>query len=481
MKNKQKEKNVRVRFAPSPTGYLHIGNLRAAIFNWLFAKHHGGKFLIRVEDTDLQRSKQEYKDYMLASLAWMGIDYDEPIVTQSERVDVHKKMIDRLIQEGKAYRCFCTDQETEQRKKEASGYDDLFSGYDGFCYSRRSEDIDVKRPFVVRFRLPRDKKAVVFEDLIRGTIQVDIDQFDDFIIARSDGTPMYNLAVVVDDDFMKVTHIIRGEDHISNTPKQIMLCEAFGFTLPKFAHVPLILGPSGDKLSKRDAAVSVLDYRDQGFLPEALLNYLVRLGWSHGDQEVFSKKELISYFDLDHVGKTGAIFDIDKLLWLNGVYMRDMPAENLKEIIAKDLAVDFQKRFSFWNEQQMVKLIGLYKERTKTLQELLECLDLLYKGPEEYELAAFERWVTEKTSTHLEQLISTLAQQDQFEHDLLATTIKNLCKDIGIKLVALAQPIRLSLTGSSASPGIFELLEIVGKQESLRRLERFLNFIQRKK
>ena len=475
MKNLKKE-NIRVRFAPSPTGYLHIGNLRAAIFNWLFARHHGGKFLLRVEDTDRERSKQEYKDYMLDSLQWMGMDYDE-LVTQSEHIDEHKKMIDKLIDEGKAYRCYCTQEEIEQRKKDNLGHDDLFAGYDGFCAHRTSEE-DTNKPYTVRFKLPKDKNSITFDDLIRGPITFELDQFDDFIIARSDGTPMYNLVAVVDDNFMKITHIIRGEDHISNTPKQIMLYEAFGFKVPEFAHVPLIVGPSGDKLSKRDAAVSVLEYRDQGYLADALFNYLVRLGWSHGDQEIFTKKELIAYFDLDHVGKKGAVFDVDKLLWLNGVYMREMLAAEIEKTISQDLKIDLQSTLSGWSSKNILRLIDLYKERTKTLKELIASLELLHQGPKDYDKAAIEKWVGEKTHEHIEKLIVVLEAKDAFEHGQLAGAIKGLCKDIGIKLVALAQPIRLSLTGTSASPGVFELLEIVGKEESVNRLKNFLKKIE---
>jgi len=480
MENVKKEQ-VRVRFAPSPTGYLHIGNLRAAIFNWLFARHNNGKFLLRVEDTDKERSEQKYKDYMLDSLKWMGMNYDE-LVTQSERGDEHKKMIDKLIDEGKAYRCYCTQEEIEQRKKDNLGHDDLFAGYDGFCDpaygSKNTEDIK-HRPYTVRFKLPKDKKSITFHDLIRGPITFELDQFDDFIIARSDGTPMYNLGVVVDDHFMKITHVIRGEDHISNTPKQIMLYEAFGFKVPEFAHVPLILGPSGDKLSKRDAAVSVLEYRDQGYLADALFNYLVRLGWSHGDQEIFTKKELIAYFDLDHVGKKGAIFDVDKLLWLNGVYMREMSAIEIEKKISHNLNIDLQNKFPGWSSEYILRLIDLYKERTKTLQDLIASLELLHQGPEDYDKAAVEKWVHEKTDEHITKLVEMLEAQEIFEHDQLAESIKVLCKDMGIKLVALAQPIRLSLTGTSASPGVFELLGIVGKKESIDRLKKFLSFINK--
>jgi len=473
----ENQKKVRVRFAPSPTGYLHIGNLRAAIFNWLFARHHDGKFLLRIEDTDKERSKKEYQDYMLESLNWMGIDFDEEAVVQSDRIDIHKQVIDKLLKEGKAYKCYCTQEQIEKRQKEAFGHQDLYSGYDRFCKNREITPEDKNKPFVTRFKLPEDKKSITFDDLIRGPITFEIDQFDDFIIARSDGTPMYNLVVAVDDDFMNITHVIRGEDHISNTPKQIMLYEACGFKIPEFAHVPLILGPSGDKLSKRDAAVSVLEYRNQGYLSESLFNYLVRLGWSHGDQEIFTKKELISFFDLDHVGKKGAIFDIDKLLWLNGVYMREKTTQDIKKLIVNDIGFDFSNKFKSWNENKILRLIDLYKERSKTLKELVDHLILLYNGPTEFDKDAVEKWIQEKTPEHVKALIDLLNANDDFTHDVLAQSIKNLCKEFGIKLVALAQPIRIALTGGSASPGVFELLEIVGKGESVKRLKNLLEKI----
>jgi len=464
------KKNVRVRFAPSPTGYLHIGNLRAAIFNWLFARHYDGTFLLRIEDTDKERSKREYCDYMLESLQWIGIDFDGEPVVQSERMDIHKKIIEKLIDQDKAYKCYCTQEEIEARQH------DIFSGYDGFC--KTNKNMKKEASYVVRFKLPEEKK-ITFNDLIRGEITFDANQFDDFIITRSDGTPMYNLVVVVDDDFMKITHVIRGEDHISNTPKQIMLYQACGYNVPQFAHVPLILGPSGDKLSKRDAAVSVLEYRDQGILPEALFNYLVRLGWSHGDQEVFTRKELVDYFDLDHVGKKGAIFDTDKLLWLNGVYMRDKLAVDLKKIIEQDLQFDFSQECSSWDKSQIIKLIDLYKGRVKTLKELIDQLVLLHQGPTGYDKPAIAKWVDNNTKNYIGVLIDLLEKQTDFTHDLLAASIKNLCKMLEIKLVALAQPIRISLVGSSASPGVFELLEIVGKQESIKRLKNFLKKIEK--
>ena len=474
-KIKSGQNNVRVRFAPSPTGHLHIGSVRAAMFNLLFARHHGGSFLLRVEDTDTARSKQEYTDSIMEALAWCGIDYDETPVIQSSRIVEHKKMVATLVNDGKAYRCYCTPEEIIERQKARDGYNDLFSMYDGACRKRQVSDKDEKKSFVVRFKVPREQKSISFDDCIRGQISIDIDQFDDFIIARSDGTPMYNLVVVIDDAFMKISHVIRGEDHISNTPKQIMLYRACGFDIPKFAHLPLILGPSGDRLSKRDAATSVLDYKKDGYLPAALFNYLVRLGWSHGDQEIFTRQELVSYFSLEKVGKKGAIFDPAKLLWLNGVYLRRMESSAIERCIVKDIDPKLMNKLSNWTSAQRATLIDLYKERVKTLKDLAQQLLVLHNGPRDFDDKAIKKWIKPETKEHLERLVAVLEKTESFTHDDLAHAIKALCKDLSIKLVALAQPIRIALTGTSASPGIFVLLEIVGKKEVVNRLTALSN------
>ena len=477
MERMKNNSEVRVRFAPSPTGHLHIGGVRAAMFNWLFARNAGGKFLLRIEDTDLERSKQEYTDSILEALAWCGLDYDEPPVIQSERIESHKQVVRQLLEEGKAYCCYCTPEEIAERQKVRNGHSDLFSMYDGACWECNQSETGDEKQFVVRFKVPREKEKIIFEDLIRGTITFDVDQFDDFIIARSDGTPMYNLVVVLDDAHMSVSHVIRGEDHISNTPKQIMLYQACGLSVPQFAHLPLILGPSGDRLSKRDAATSVLDYRKNGFLPEALFNYLVRLGWSHGDQEIFSRQEMISHFSLNQVGKKGAIFDPVKLAWLNGVYIRETKDSELLERTVSDVEPALYKKLTGWTEEQILTLIGLYKDRVKTLDEMIGQLVLLHNGPQKFDIDAVQKWVKPETSQHLKKLIDLFGDIDQFSEKNLSEQIKVLCKLLGIKLVALAQPIRIALTGTSASPGIFALLSIVGKQTSLDRLNGLLEYL----
>lgn len=464
--------SVRVRFAPSPTGHLHIGGLRTALFNWLFARHHNGTFLIRVEDTDITRSKEEYKESQLASMAWAGITHDESLVIQSARVGEHRAVAQHLLQEGKAYRCYCPPQ------KEDGDTDQAYYKYDGHCRNLAPDQQDATKPYSIRFKIPSNRQAITFQDLVRGEITIELDQLDDFIIIRSDGSPMYNFVVVIDDAFMRITHVIRGEEHISNTPKQILLYEACGYVQPVFAHLPMILGPDGTKLSKRNAATSVLEYKHAGYLPEALCNYLARLGWSHGDQEIFSLDELIRYFSLDHVGKKGAIFDPQKLDWMNSVYMKECSGQKLLEIMIRDVGYDAYMEYANWSQEQILGFIDLYKERLFTVQGLVRALKNMHEGPQHYDDTALATFVTEGTSRYLTELIPLLTMQDDFSAGTLTQLIKDLCKQLNIKLVALAQPIRIALTGSSASPGVFELLSLLGRKVSVERLQRFLAILR---
>ena len=467
------DKKVRVRFAPSPTGHLHIGGLRTALFNWLFARHHGGAFLLRIEDTDFERSTQEYRDSILHSFAWTQLEHDEEIVTQSERIAEHQKVAEQLIKEGKAYRCFCSPEEVVARYGKAHS-DDAFVMYDGYCRNRIAEVGDDERQHVVRFKLPRDRQEVSFNDLIKGTITFSLDQFDDFIILRSGGFPMYNFVVVVDDAFMRITHIIRGEEHIINTPKQILLYEACGYTLPEFGHLPLILGPSGEKLSKRDGATSVVEYRREGYIAHALLNYLARLGWSHGDQEIFSLSELIEHFSLDPIGKKGAIFDFEKLAWVNSVYLKAMTDEQILDAIISDVNTDFMTNQCVTRTAQEVKqVIALYKERVKTLKQMVEEIDIVFNGAHGHNQDDMQKWITPETKSHLSAMIEALEKQIEFTHDTCAATAKELATQLGIKLVNLLQPIRLALLGKASGPGVFDLLAIMGKEEAIQRLKAF--------
>lgn len=469
---------VRVRFAPSPTGNLHIGGLRTALFNWLFARHNNGKFLLRIEDTDLERSKQEYLDAILHAMNWAKIDYDEELVIQSARVEEHKEVIEQLVKEKKAYRCYCTQAEIEARL--AAAHADLeHAKYDGYCRNRTVTPDLQNKLFVIRFALP-DVQEITFNDLIRGSVTFNKDQFDDFIIARSDGSPMYNFVVVVDDAFMNITHVIRGEDHISNTPKQIMLYQACGYAIPQFAHLPLILGKTGEPLSKRDAATSVMEYQQLGYIPDALVNYLVRLGWAHGDQEIFTRQELISYFSLDHVGKKGSVFDMTKLGWVNSMYMRDLPDQALYEQI-KEIRPRFGLELSKWNDEQILAFIALYKQRTKTIVELADELKSLYELSTPYLVEDISAWVTQATIEHLRAVAVALENAKDFSLEAVTQLVKDCAKQYDLKIVNLAQPIRIALLGKASGPAVFEMIALLGKEETVKRLHALLKFLDANK
>lgn len=460
---------IRVRFAPSPTGYLHLGSLRVALFNWLYARHNKGQFIIRIEDTDLNRSESKYVDSILIPLKWVGIESDEPITFQSQRLELYNKVLNYMLEKNLAYRCFCSEKESNQNVE--------YKKYEGTCRNRLINQIDLQSPHVIRFKLPENIDKIEFNDLIRGDITFDIDQFDDFVIFRSDGMPTYNFAVVVDDNSMNITHILRGEEHISNTPKQILLYQACGFRVPLFGHLPLILSPDGGKLSKRHAATSVDFYQKEGFLPDALCNYLVRLGWAHGDQEIFSKEEMIKYFTLENVSKHGAIFDIKKLEWVNGVYIRNSSSQYLFDYITENIDADVFKNLNHWSQDKILKSIDLYKDRVRTLKELLLFIVELYNEPHNLELHNLDQWANENSISILKKLISSLDMQDNFSHENISLDIKILCKEFGIKLPEIAQPIRLALTGKVSSPGIFDIIILLGKKESIQRIKVFVEFL----
>lgn len=471
------QSSLRVRFAPSPTGHLHIGGLRAALFNWLYARHNGGTFLIRIEDTDLERSKPEYTQSILASFSWCNIHSDEPIVIQTERNAEHQKVIQELLAKGRAYRCYCS--QTDVTTRHGVDPEDPFTAvkYDGRCRNRAASADDAGKPYAIRFALPQDRTTITFNDLIRGSVTFDMDQFDDFIIARSDGSPMYNFVVVVDDHHMKISHVIRGEDHISNTPKQIFLYEACGFPVPQFAHLPLILGPEGNRLSKRDAATSVLEYRLNGYLPDALLNYLVRLGWAHGDQEIFTREELISFFSLDAVGKKGSIFDQAKLDWINGTYIRQQTPQSLLTYIHDHMDADFAEACKGWDDHKICASIALYQDRVATLREMIQEIRLLHAGPFEYTQEDLAAWASSpEQKQHMQELKKACARMTVWSKDAISSELKELSKEHNLKLVALAQPLRLALIGKTAGPGVFDMAALVGQQETVQRLERLCSY-----
>lgn len=469
---------VRVRFAPSPTGNMHIGGLRTALFNWLFARHAGGTFLVRIEDTDRERSEEKYVKALLDALLWVGIESDEVSIFQSERQDAYHAVLNQLLQSGKAYRCFCTSEEVEARVRQ-SGVTDEHYRYDGFCRFLPLIENET-RSYGVRFAIPEEVKSIEVSDLIRGHVVFERDQLDDFIIFRSDGTPMYNFAVVVDDNYSGITHIIRGEEHLSNTPKQILLYQACGYPIPQFAHIPMILAPDGSKLSKRHGAVDVLSYRNEGYLPDALINYIVRLGWAYGDQELFTRSEMIASFSLEGVGKKAAIFDHQKLAWMNGVYLRDLSPEVIIPLLATTQVVElFKKIIENYSHDTVVEAIRLYQPRVKTLVELVQQMGALFEGPTEYNAEDVAKWITPAGSTVslLRTILQLLEPCEPFDAVTIGALIKSLCDQEGLKLVACAQPLRIALTGGASSPGVFELLALLQKEKSLARIKAFAGFL----
>ncbi|HYA12291.1 MAG TPA: glutamate--tRNA ligase [Thermodesulfovibrionales bacterium] len=472
---------IRVRFAPSPTGHLHLGGARTALFNWLFARHHKGNFVLRIEDTDRTRSTEEYIETILEGMKWLGLDWDEGPYRQMDRFDIYSSYANKLLQEGKAYYCYCSSEELEKRRQEA-----LAQGkspkYDGRCRNIRriqgAEDSRVQSEnAAIRFMMPQEGETVV-DDLIRGKIVFDNVQLDDLIIVRSDGTPTYNFCVVVDDVDMNITHVIRGDDHLNNTPKQIHIYKALGYTIPAFAHLPMILGSDKTRLSKRHGATSVTAYKETGYLPDAFINYLARLGWAHGDQEIFTRDEMVEYFSLGDVGKSAAVFNPEKLLWLNSQYIKNSPSEKLVKLV-----MPFLIRENVIHEGQTLdkewlsKAIDTLKERAKTLVELTHGLRFYITEDIEYDRKAKTKFLNENSLPYLIDVKEELSRLDKFTALEIEKAFASLVEKHNIKLGNLAQPVRVAVTGKAESPGIFEVLEILGKEKVLKRLERAIETI----
>jgi glutamyl-tRNA synthetase len=467
---------IKTRFAPSPTGHLHIGGARTALFNWLFARSRGGSFVLRIEDTDRTRSTEEYIESIVESMRWLGLDWDEGPFRQTERLDIYRKHIDGLIEKGLAYHCYCTPDELEERRNEAQKKG-LPLGYDRRCRDLK-EALPGRTPSV-RFKMPLMGQVAV-EDMVKGKVTFENEQLDDLIIMRSDGTPTYNFVVVVDDVEMGITHVIRGDDHLNNTPKQIHIYKALGYDMPVFAHLPMILGQDKARLSKRHGAASVIAYRDAGYLPGALVNYLVRLGWSHGDQEVFSREELLEYFSFKNVGKSAAVFNPEKLLWLNGEYIKSAPPEKLGELarpfLLKDGAIEEGAELdSEWLSGAIRTLV----ERCRSLVELANALRYYILEHVEPETKAREKFLNQKNLENLKEVYNMLEAVDDFGAESLQAAFKSLMERLGVKLGALAQPVRVALTGKTESPGIFEVLEVIGKEKALKRLRKAIEAIER--
>ncbi|MFZ6007668.1 MAG: glutamate--tRNA ligase [Nitrospirota bacterium] len=464
-------KQIRVRFAPSPTGHLHIGGARTALFNYLFARHNNGAFVLRIEDTDRSRSTEEYIEAIIEGMRWLKLDWDEGPYRQTDRFDIYRSYVERLLNEGKAYKCYCTPEELEQRRQEA-----LAQGktpkYDGRCRNL-SEPIPDK-PSAIRFKMPQEGRTVV-NDLIKGVVEFENNQLEDLIIMRSDGTPTYNFVVVVDDIDMEITHIIRGDDHLNNTPKQIHIYRAFGWEPPAFGHLPMILGADKTRLSKRHGATSVMAYKDMGYLPDALVNYLVRLGWAYGDQEVFTKDELIKYFSLENIGKSAAVFNPEKLLWLNSQYIIKEDAKNLAE-----MAIPFLIKEGIISEGQeldmewLSRAVNSLKERVRTLVELANSLKYYILDYVEIDPKAKEKFLKPENIRHLSELKELLSGLSDFTAGEIEKVFHAFAEKHGLKLGSIAQPVRVAITGGTASPGLFEVLEIVGKDKILKRLSRVI-------
>jgi len=463
---------VRTRFAPSPTGYLHVGGARTALFCYLFARKHGGQLVLRIEDTDLERSTAESVNAILEGMNWLGLDYDEGPFYQTQRFDRYDEVIEELLAKGLAYRCDCPKERLDALREEQMARR-IKPRYDGHC---RAREVDPAKPHVIRFRNP-DEGDVAVEDLIRGRMIFRNRELDDLIIRRSEGSPTYNLTVVVDDMDMGITHVIRGDDHVNNTPRQMNILQALGKEPPGYAHLPMILGGDGSRLSKRHGAVSVIAYRDQGYLPEALLNYLVRLGWSHGDQEVFSLEEMIDLFDIDQVNKAASSFDTNKLNWLNQYYLQHGDPHRIARLLSPHmgrLGIDPS------TGTDLVAVVEAQAARAKTLVELAEISAFVYRDFEDYEEAAAKKHLRPGAREPLERVrtaLELLALED-WEPVTLAHTVERTAAELDLSLGKVAQPLRVALVGRAASPGIDLTLQLVGKEATLRRIDRALAYIR---
>ena len=482
---------VRVRFAPSPTGYLHIGGARTALFNWLFARKMGGKLILRIEDTDVARLKEDSVSQILTSLKWLGINWDEgPEVGgdygpyyQSERFDIYRKYCQQLVDEGKAYYCFCTPEELEaQREKQRQAKQP-------FRYARTCRDltpeevkarIDACASYSVRLKIPAEGSVVV-HDLIHGDVTFNMDQYDDFVIMKSNGIPTYNFAVVIDDHLMGMTHVMRAEEHLSNTPKQLLVYQAFGWEPPKFGHMSMILAPDRSKLSKRHGATSVEEFRSQGFVAEAIVNYLTLLGWGPGDErEIFSLQDTVELFELEQMSKKAAIYDTKKLTWMNGQYLSELPLEKIlpevKPFFVKDGYVD--EAWFAENEEYFAKLVDTVRVRVKTLQEIADASDYFFKDVESYDEKGVAKHFKPETVALLEECIAAVEADDVYSLETTEAAYNKIAADNNLALGKVIHPTRLALTGRTVSPGMFDVMVLLGKEKTLARLHKAVEFIK---
>ncbi len=458
---------VRMRFAPSPTGFLHIGGVRTALFNWLFARQQKGVFILRIEDTDQTRSTEESIQAIIEGMKWVGLDWDEGPFRQTERMELYRNHAMQLLENGQAYWCVCKAEELDARRKEAEAKG-LSPRYDGRC--RGLGLANASGDAALRFKAPQEGHTVV-EDLIKGRIVFDNTVLDDLIILRSNGYPTYNFSVVVDDALMKITHVVRGDDHLTNTPRQVPIFQALGFPVPSFGHLPMILGPDKTRLSKRHGATSVMAYKDMGYLPEALVNYLVRLGWSHGDQERFTREELIEKFSWKHVQSSAAVFNPDKLLWLNAEYIKTSPPSYVAEALVPLLKkAGLQDEVQAVSMEWLAQLVVLVRERAKTLVEMVEWVKPYFGQAVVVEEDAAKKFLTPETAPGLARLVERFEALPVFSKQEWEEAFKKLVEEEGLKMGQLAQPVRVALTGRTASPGLFDVMEVLGAERTLFRL-----------
>jgi glutamyl-tRNA synthetase len=461
---------VRTRFAPSPTGYLHIGGVRTALFSWLYARQHGGQFILRIEDTDRERSTQESVNAILEGMTWLGLQPDEGPFYQTKRFDRYRLVIEQLLAEGKAYYCYCSKERLEKVRTEYKARKQK-PRYDGHCRHLSNPPPDVKP--VIRFKNP-EMGEVVIRDLIKGSVIFNNNELDDLIIARSDGTPTYNFTVVIDDWDMKITHVIRGDDHLNNTPRQINILETLGATLPQYAHVPMILGDDGQRLSKRHGAVSVMNYKQEGYLPEALLNYLVRLGWSHGDQEIFSRQEMIDLFDLKAVHSSPAAFDREKLGWLNQHYIKTGDPEEL----AKHLQFQCdQLEIETTQAPPLAQIVKAQAERAKTLKEMAQNSPFFFGNKIEFNEKAVRKHLKPAIREPLTDLCERLAHVE-WNAEAIHAIVHAIAEQYELKLGKIAQPLRVAVTGGTVSPPIDVTVYLIGKTRSIDRIKHALTLME---
>ncbi|MFD2167010.1 glutamate--tRNA ligase [Thalassotalea euphylliae] len=458
------------RFAPSPTGYLHVGGARTALYSWLYAKKNGGDFILRIEDTDLERSTQESVDAIMDGMNWLKLDWTKGPYFQTERFDRYKEVIQQLIESGNAYRCYCTPEEVEAMREEAKAKGEI-EKYNGMWRDRT--DYPADKPYVIRFKNPLEGDVVI-NDIVKGDISISNSQLDDLIIARSDGSPTYNLTVVVDDWDMKVSHVVRGDDHISNTPKQINILKALGAEVPQYAHIPMILGDDGKRLSKRHGAVSVIQYRDEGYLPEALLNYLVRLGWSHGDQEIFSVDEMIELFDLTGCNRAPSAFNTDKLIWVNQHYMKTLEPTYVAEHLAWHMA---DQGINTENGPALEEIVKVQADRVKTLKEMAEISRYFYEDFSEFDATATKKHLRPVAQQPLELVKEKLAALDNWVAADIHAAINATAEELELGMGKVGMPLRVAATGAGNSPSLDVTLEILPKDKVLARIDMALAVI----